>query len=194
MPHELLHKTIPALWLLWLAFWVVSARSAKTNEWRESDLSRWLHGVPILIGAAIMTFPTLLPPPFEIRQFKEFETVYWLCAVIVALGLGFACYARVALGRNWSASVTLKREHELVVTGAYRYVRHPIYAGILFALLGSAIETAAWRGIIGFAAIVLAIIYKYKTEERALVRKFGADYEWYRDQVPALIPFWPAKW
>jgi protein-S-isoprenylcysteine O-methyltransferase Ste14 len=187
--HELLHKTISAMWLLWLIYWIVSARQTKIEEKRESRLSRWLHSGPILIGAAILTFPDMLPPALTRRQFTEYETVYWLSAALVALGLGFACLARASLGGNWSAAVTLKQDHDLIRTGPYRYVRHPIYTGLLLALFGTALETGAWRGIIGFALIALAIAYKYRTEERFLESKFGEDYRRYKAEVPALVPF-----
>ena len=188
--HELLHKTIPALWILWLIYWIVSASGAKADEQRESETSRWLHYGLILLGAAIMIFPGLLPPFFNKRQFTEYEAVYWLCALLVALGLGFSCLARASLGSNWSAAVTLKKDHELIRRGPYAYVRHPIYTGLLLALFATALETGAWRGVTGFVLIGIAFIYKYKTEEQFLIRKFGNDYRRYRTEVPALVPFW----
>lgn len=188
--HETLHKTIPAMWLLWLVYWIVSARSTKTDEHRENEASRWLHSGLILAGVAIMTFPDMLPPSLSRRLITEHESVYWISAVLVALGLGFACLARASLGANWSAAVTLKHDHELIRRGPYRYVRHPIYTGLLLALFGTALETGAWRGIIGFVLITVAIVYKYKTEERFLARKFGDDYIRYKAETPALVPFW----
>ncbi len=189
--HELLHKTIPALWLLWLGYWIASAAGTKADEQRESKGSRWLHYGLILVGAATMTFPKMLPPAFSRRLITEHEFVYWISAALVALGLGFACLARAWLGANWSAAVTLKRDHELIRSGPYRYVRHPIYTGLLLALFGTALETGAWRGIIGFVLIAAAFIYKYKTEERFLTRKFGDDYSRYKTEVPGLVPFRP---
>ena len=188
--HELLHKTIPAMWLLWLIYWIASARGTKADEQRESEMSRRLRYGLILAGAAVMTFPNVLPSAFSRRLVTEHEFVYWISAALVALGLGFACLARASLGANWSAAVTLKHDHELIQRGPYRYVRHPIYTGLLLALFGTALETGAWRGIIGFVLITAAVIYKYKTEERFLARKFGDDYVRYKAETPALVPFW----
>lgn len=127
----------------------------------------------------------------NVRLIREHEFVYWICAALVAIGLAFSCAARAKLGANWSAAVTVKHGHELIRSGPYRYVRHPIYTGLLLALFGTALETGAWRGIIGFALIAAAIAYKYRTEERFLEGKFGGDYRRYKAEVPALVPFLP---
>jgi protein-S-isoprenylcysteine O-methyltransferase Ste14 len=187
--HELLHKSIPAMWILWLAYWIISSFRTKTDEQRESEPSRWLHSALILAGALVMTFPQLFSPALSTRLIVEHEWVYWLSATLVALGLGTAIFARMALGANWSAAVVLKQGHELIRSGPYRYVRHPIYTGLLVALFGTALETGALRGVIGFALIAIAIVYKYRTEEKFLVRKFGDDYNRYKAEVPALVPF-----
>jgi len=189
--HEFLHKTISALWLLWLVYWIVSARRTKTDERRESVPSQWLHSGLMIAGAIVMTFPQNLPPEFNKRLIAEREWVYWLSAAIVAAGLAFACWARAILGANWSAVVVLKHGHELIRSGPYRYVRHPIYTGLLVALFGTALETGAWRGIIGFALIAIAVAYKYRAEEAFMMQKFGEDYVRYRAEVPALFPFFP---
>ena len=75
--------------------------------------------------------------------------------------------------------------------GPYRYVRHPIYTGLLLALFGTALETGAWRGVVGFALVTLGVLYKYRIEEQFLVRKFGDEYRRYQAEVPALVPGWP---
>jgi protein-S-isoprenylcysteine O-methyltransferase Ste14 len=189
--HESLHKTISVLWLLWVAYWIITWSRTKSDERRESEMSRRFHSGLIVAGAVVMTFPDILPPALNRRLITEHEWVYWLCAALVAAGLGFACWARAVLGANWSAAVVVKQGHELIRSGPYRYVRHPIYTGLLAALFGTALETGAWRGLIGFALIVVAIVYKYRTEEAFLSGKFGDDYVRYRAEVPALVPGWP---
>ena len=186
--HELLHKTISALWLLCVVYWIVSARRTKKDERRESVPSRWLHSGLMIAGAIAMTFPQNLPPEFNKRLIAEREWVYWLSTAIVAAGLGLSCYARATLGANWSAVVVLKHDHELIRSGPYRYVRHPIYTGLLIALFGTALEIGAWRGIIGFALVAIAVAYKYRAEEAFMIQKFGDAYVRYRAEVPALFP------
>jgi protein-S-isoprenylcysteine O-methyltransferase Ste14 len=188
---NLRHQVITLLWVAWLIFWIFSARQGKATERRETALSRLLHFGPIALGMFVLSSnPGTLSPGLSVRWIREPEWLYWFSAALVAVGLVFACWARVSLGSNWSAAVTLKRDHQLIVSGPYRYVRHPIYTGLLFALFGTALETTAWRGVIGFALIATAIAYKYRTEERFLTDKFGDEYVRYKGDVPALVPFW----
>ena len=101
----------------------------------------------------------------------------------------FAIWARNVLGRNWSGIVTLKQDHELIRTGPYRYVRHPIYTGLLIAFAGSAIARGEWRGLLALAIAFVALWRKLKLEEQWMIETFGDAYRRYRDEVRALIPF-----
>jgi len=115
--------------------------------------------------------------------------VYLVGVLVLAGGLAFTVWARVILGRNWSGTVTLKEGHELIRSGPYRFVRHPIYTGLLVAFAGSAIARGEWRGLVALAIAFAALWRKLKLEERWLGETFGDAYERYRAEVPALIPF-----
>ena len=93
------------------------------------------------------------------------------------------------LGRNWSGVVTVKQDHELIRSGPYRYVRHPIYTGLLIAFAGSAIARGEWRGILALAIVFAALWRKLRLEERWMIETFGDAYLRYRAEVRALIPF-----
>ena len=114
---------------------------------------------------------------------------YWLGLLMVVLGLAFAVWARAYLGRNWSGTVTVKEDHELIRTGPYGIVRHPIYTGLLFAILGSAVAFGEWRGLLAFGFLTLAFVFKLRREERFMSESFPNDYARYRAEVPVLIPF-----
>jgi protein-S-isoprenylcysteine O-methyltransferase Ste14 len=114
---------------------------------------------------------------------------YAIGLIMVAAGLGFSVWARVYLGRNWSAVVTIKQDHELVRGGPYGLVRHPIYSGLLFALLGTAVAIGEWRGLVAFAAITVGFLIKMRVEERFMDESFGEQYARYRREVAALILF-----
>jgi protein-S-isoprenylcysteine O-methyltransferase Ste14 len=107
----------------------------------------------------------------------------------VALGLGFAVAARAWLGRNWSAEVTIKQNHELVRSGPYTIVRHLIYTGMLLELVGTALSVGKWRALVGLVLIVAALLRKLSIEERFMSEQFGEAYARYRAEVPGLIPF-----
>ena len=180
---------IPALWIMWLVYWVVSALGAKRVERRESIGSRLCHQLPMAAGAFLLGVPRIPGPALEARFHAH--TFGWFLAglVAVALGLAFSVVARHRLGGNWSSDVTVKEEHELIRSGPYAVVRHPIYTGLLLALLGTAIAIDRWRALIGFAVLAGGLIYKIGAEERFMAEQFGGTYARYRAEVPALIPF-----
>jgi protein-S-isoprenylcysteine O-methyltransferase Ste14 len=103
-------------------------------------------------------------------------------------GCLFAIWARVTLGGNWSGSVAVKAGHELVVHGPYALARHPIYTGLLFGALGTALAGGEWQCIVGAAVIFLALVVKISQEERLMMETFPDEYPQYRQRVKALIP------
>jgi protein-S-isoprenylcysteine O-methyltransferase Ste14 len=183
------HALIPTLWLLWLAVWTVSAFRTKPVVRTESFASRLSHIVPLILGAALLTSSRFAGPFLTTRLYSQTEWTFWSGAAMVALGLAFAVWARLHLAGNWSGTVTLKQDHSLTRSGPYRLVRHPIYTGILLAILGNAIAVAEWRGVVALALITLAFRRKIATEEGFLTAQFGDAYARYRAEVPALIPW-----
>ena len=116
----------------------------------------------------------------------------WARLVGVAIcecGLVVTLWARRTLSDNWSFNVVLKQGHELVKSGPYRFVRHPIYAGILLICLGTAVEAARVRGWLGLPFLWLGFWIKLRQEERLMRRHFPDQYPAYEKQVKALVPF-----
>jgi protein-S-isoprenylcysteine O-methyltransferase Ste14 len=112
---------------------------------------------------------------------------------LLALGIVVMFWARAILGRNWSGIVTIKEDHQLIRRGPYAFARHPIYTGILTALLGSTIALGQVRHVLGWLIVAVGLWLKSRVEERWLTQEFGAAYENYRREVPALVPFLRAK-
>jgi protein-S-isoprenylcysteine O-methyltransferase Ste14 len=108
--------------------------------------------------------------------------------VLIAAGLGVAIWARVNLGRNWGMPTTEKTEPELVTSGPYRYVRHPIYSGLLLATLGTALATNL-TSLIVVAVLTAYFYYAATVEERNLTQTFPTAYPTYRSSTKMLIPF-----
>ena len=112
-----------------------------------------------------------------------------LSVVLTAMGIGFAAWARFTLGRNWSGTVTLKEDHELVQRGPYGLTRHPIYSGAVLAAVGTVLAIGTLRTLLVIPLLVVVLRLKMGVEERFMSEHFGAAYGAYRERVKGLIPF-----
>jgi protein-S-isoprenylcysteine O-methyltransferase Ste14 len=187
--RDLYRHLIAFLWLTWALYWSVSALSNKTTQRRESIGSRLSHLVPLSVGGVLIAWRDVPAPGLNLHLWPRPFAVYWIGVAILAAGLVFAVWARVHLGGNWSGSVTVKQGHELIRSGPYAYVRHPIYTGLLAAVLGTVIVSDTVRAVIGLAIIAAALVRKLSTEERFMRETFPGQYQRYSAEVPALIPF-----
>jgi len=183
-------QLLNGLWLAWALYWIVSAYGTKQTRRRESLGSRLSHVLPLLAGTVLIAWPhpqlgrwlsRPLLPPGPLR--------FGGALALVGAGLAFTVWARVCLGGNWSGTVTLKEGHELIRSGPYAWVRHPIYSGLLVALAGSAVACGELRAFAGLAVVAAAFIRKLRTEERFMRERFPGEYAQYSAEVPALIPF-----
>jgi protein-S-isoprenylcysteine O-methyltransferase Ste14 len=173
-----------AIYVAWIVLglvWVAGGLGNKRTARDESSSSRAQHLVLTLIGSGLLF--GLAPRHAEAQPLTGATGL-----ALTLAGVAFAIWARLTIGRNWSAMVTVKESHELVRRGPYRIVRHPIYTGILLAMLGSAIAFGRWSGYLGFAIAFVAFKQKSLTEEHFMVEQFGEAYVRYRTEVKALIP------
>jgi protein-S-isoprenylcysteine O-methyltransferase Ste14 len=183
------HKFLfSAMWISWAAYWWLASLTAKTTERKEPVGSRLQHVLPLL-AAAWLLWAEKVPAPLNQRLFPWAPWQFWVAALITAIGLAFAVWARLDLGGNWSGTVTIKQDHELIATGSYAYVRHPIYTGLLVALLGTAMARGEWRGVLAVCVAWAALWRKLRIEEQWMIGRFGNKYIAYRQRVPALLPF-----
>lgn len=181
------HGVIGALWLFWLGYWIFNAFRVKKTRWRAPWPVELLHRVPLAL-AAVLLFAGHGYGFLSGRFLPQTVALGMLGTLIVALGLGFAVWARRHLGANWSAAVTLKEGHTLIRSGPYALVRHPIYSGMLLAVAGTVIAFGEWRDLLAFGLVLFALVVKARVEERGMRATF-ADYEHYRRETAALIPF-----
>jgi protein-S-isoprenylcysteine O-methyltransferase Ste14 len=176
------------MWLSWAAYWWLASYGAKRNDRREPLGSRLLHVLPLTLAAWLLWADRLGGSILDERIFPWSPWTFWAATLITAIGLLFAVWARVHLGRNWSGTVTIKHDHELIVSGPYAIVRHPIYTGLLIAFVGTAMARGEWRGLIAIVLAWGALWRKLRVEERWMTERFGHEYEAYRRRVPALVP------
>jgi protein-S-isoprenylcysteine O-methyltransferase Ste14 len=188
--HIIHRYLIIGLWLVWLAYWRISAADVKVAQRHESPGSRAAHLVPLLIAAVLLGIRTFPDGGWLFQRFlPPSDTNFWIGALLTAIGVAFSCWARARLGRNWSATVTVKQDHELIRGGPYALVRHPIYTGMLLALLGTAIVIGQWRGLLALLIAFAALWRKLRLEERYMSETFGDSYQRYRAHTKAVIPY-----
>ncbi|WP_109127260.1 isoprenylcysteine carboxylmethyltransferase family protein [Dyella sp. C11] len=187
LPIEGIIKTA---WLVFGLYWLWGWRRVKNAQRGESVLPRILkYWLPLAVAV------WLIGPGQWFRASWLGERMYpaWLetallGALVTWIGVAFACWARYVLGRNWSSVVQVKQDHELIQRGPYRFVRHPIYTGLLLAFFGTAMAIGEWRGLICVAIVAASFWFKLRLEERWMRESFGAAYEQYMLRTKALIP------
>jgi protein-S-isoprenylcysteine O-methyltransferase Ste14 len=184
-----LQQALAFPWLALALIWTITAASAKRSLRRESTTSRLCHLLLTTAVFALLFRPDMRPGRLGWRIVPTSLQIAYIGLGLTVLGAAFAISARFVLGANWSASVTVKENHSFVHRGPYRLVRHPIYAGLLLAMLG----TAVVYGEAGcFVALALAFVgwwLKARREEEFMTEQFGEDYRRYQRNVRQLIPF-----
>ena len=178
------------MWISWAAVWFLWAMRTKRAQTRLNWGEALTYMLPTLLGAWIffaerrvlvrvgLWWPAIPTPAW----------LMWLGATMTLAGLLFAIWARLYLGKNWSGLVQDKHDHELIRSGPYRFVRHPIYSGILLALVGTTLCRRNVWGFLGVALVWLGLWLKSRLEERFMVETFGAQYEDYRRATGAILP------
>ena len=177
------------IWMVVFLLWFVTAiRSKRTTQSHEPIASRaavWI----VWLGWLLMFGHGMNIPWLQQRFAPMTDTAAYAGFAIALAGMGLAVWARFLIGQNWSALIELKADHQLIRTGPYSIVRHPIYSGFMLATLGTAIAYGEVSGLVGFILVLGAWGYKAQLEERVLREHFGAEYERYQQEVKGLIPF-----
>jgi protein-S-isoprenylcysteine O-methyltransferase Ste14 len=187
--HLIYNYLFAAIWIAFLVYWQIRARGTKATQRLEPVGSRIVRSIVFLIVVAILSWPYFPLPWLYWHFLPPSSWAFFLGAATTTAGLLFAVWARVHLGRNWSRSVTIKQDHQLIVTGPYAIARHPIYTGILTGFLGTALATTQVRGLIAFALVFLVLWFKLRMEEQWMRNQFGDTYATYSKRVAALVPF-----
>ncbi len=174
-----LRTSLFVVWGVFGLYWLIAATGAKQGA---RDQRTRPPGLLLLIAFVLLRV-------FNTDSLAVHSLILEVVGVILFLsGLGLAVWARIYLGRNWGMPMTQKDEPELVQSGPYRFVRHPIYSGLLLAILGTALATNIYWLI---AMIVMGIYFVYSAtvEERLLTASFPAAYPGYKAKTKMLIPF-----
>jgi protein-S-isoprenylcysteine O-methyltransferase Ste14 len=186
------NELIALLWAVWIVVWTAAAFFVKRTQRRERLGPVLLERLPVVLGFFMLLLPYWrphrLPPALTQRFMAEGPELALVALALVVAGLLVAYWARVHLGRNWSGEVMVKVGHTLITGGPYRWVRHPIYAGMTLALVGTALASGAFYGFIGLALILFGFLVRVRLEEGLMRETFPADYAEYSRRTARLIP------
>jgi protein-S-isoprenylcysteine O-methyltransferase Ste14 len=173
---------ILACWVAFWVFWLAASTGVKAGR------TRWGQFAGIRVGILLVLLLLL-----RLRAFKGHVGTNnpWLEGIGLAvflLGLALAIWARVYLGRNWGMPMSQKADPELVTSGPYSRVRHPIYSGIILAMIGTTIAVSLYWLV---AVVLLGAYFLYSAimEERSMARLFPDTYPEYKRSTKMLIPF-----
>ena len=180
---------ISVCWGIFFIVWVLAATSTKRTVYHENGARRLIYLIPILIGCYLLFRGYRFPAPLSLVLIPHTEAILFIAMILTVCGLGLCLWARAVLGRNWSGTVTLKENHELIVRGPYRVVRHPIYTGLLLMLIGLSLEQGRIAGLIGFLLVFISLWIKLGYEEELMLKQFPENYPAYQQRVKRIIPF-----
>ncbi len=180
-------RIILACWIVLLLYWCLSAigtkRTVGPRPWRQS--AGWRIGI-VVLAVLVLRIPILRNVLGHTQHFAAGAGA--VSAVICIAGIALAIWARAHLGRNWGMPMSRKQDPDLVTTGPYAFVRHPIYTGVLLAMLGSAFgEGIVW--LAPFAVCIPYFIISARGEEKIMLEQFPTQYTAYRRRTWMLLPF-----
>jgi protein-S-isoprenylcysteine O-methyltransferase Ste14 len=178
-----MHATRTVVGVIWLVFWVYWFASAFSAKRGSAGTQVRLPALGIVVAALLLLHVG------GVNKTEIHSPVLRAVGVILLVaGLGLCVWARINLGRNWGMPMTKKDDPELVTSGPYRYVRHPIYSGLLLAIVGTAIATdLAW--LVAAAIVGAYFFYSASVEEKLMSSSFPDAYAEYRSRTKMLIPF-----
>jgi protein-S-isoprenylcysteine O-methyltransferase Ste14 len=180
---------VGASWLLFAAYWLATALGAKAASKVEEASARIGHIVLMMVGFVALYDSAPQGLDWLNRRFvPEERWIMWLGAYLAFAGVLFAIWARRTIGKEWSAEVQIKEGHQLIRSGPYAHIRHPIYTGILIAIAGTALAVGQYRGLLGLGIIAIGFVRKAKKEEMFLAGQFGPAFEEHRRRTGFFLP------
>ena len=187
--YPLALNIISACWTLFAVIWLLAAFPTKKSIYRESRAQRLRYVIPIVLGGFLLAKGHRLSDPLNHRVIPHVDALAWIGVALCVAGLAFCIWARFTLGRNWSRVVTLKGGHELITSGPYALVRHPIYTGLLTMFVATVIVLGHVAGIIAMPFVFVSFWIKLRYEEKLMLKQFPEQYAAYQQRVKRIIPF-----
>jgi protein-S-isoprenylcysteine O-methyltransferase Ste14 len=182
------HALIGFCWFLVVVIWLVTAaETKKSTKDAQGKVGRWIRFF-FFVGFLACLGVKDIRALNDIYLFSPNYFVQAISVVLCIVGVCFAIWARLRMGRNWSMPMTVKEHSRLVTSGPYALVRHPIYAGLCLALVGS-ILTAGLLWAFWYSVWTLYFLYSAVKEEKTMLMQFPDEYAKYQERTRMLIPF-----
>jgi protein-S-isoprenylcysteine O-methyltransferase Ste14 len=175
-------------WYAFGLYWLITWLRVKRTKATETFLHRLSTLLPMILVFELLFSNWLRIGPLRLRFVPAETWISWAGIALTSLGVALAIWARYCLGQYWSARVTLKEDHQIIRSGPYAFVRHPIYTGMLLAAMGTTLVIGEWRGILAVLLMLAAHSHKARREESLLTREFGDEYASYRRNTGFLFP------
>ena len=188
MQHVSLWQMELIPWYVFGAYWVVSSLRVKPTKAREKSFDRFLTVAVVVVAFNLLFGDLMRVGPLRLRLVPDEPWIDRTGIALTWLGVAIAAWARYCIGMYWSARVTLKEGHQLIRSGPYAFVRHPIYTGMLAASIGTTLVIGEWRGIVAVVLLLAAHSRKAMREEALLTKEFGEEYTSYRKRTGFLFP------
>jgi protein-S-isoprenylcysteine O-methyltransferase Ste14 len=182
-------KLLALIWLAWVISWVAASFWSGRTKSHVRTRNSWIYRLPILLGAILLS-PWGTGMLGDKPLYHPGNAGTYLLAIVVLLGISFTWWARIHLGRFWSNAITRKEDHSIIESGPYGLVRHPIYTGLILAILATGVAVATAASLLGALLIAFGQWQKARMEERFLSAELGAEaYQSYSRRVPMIVPF-----
>ncbi len=181
-------QVMVAAWTLFALYWLVAALGVKPTAKRQNPSERMLYIVFMAAGFFLLYQENPNWGPLNRRFLPDRLWIAWLGSALCAAGVLFAIWARRTIGKDWSAEVQIKEGHQLIRSGPYAHIRHPIYTGLILATFGTALRIGEYRGLLAVLMFLVGFTRKARKEEEFLAGQFGVAFAEHRRQTGFFLP------
>ncbi len=175
-------------WIVFVIYWIIGALKTRATRDKEPFTSRSAVLLIEILGYLLVFSGSTGIGILATRFIPRTMTSAVLGVVFTWTGIGLAVWARFHLAEYWSARITIKEDHQLIRTGPYSHLRHPIYSGLILATIGTALVIDEWRCVLGVCLVMVGYCFKASREETMLARQFGDAFREHQKHAGFLIP------
>jgi protein-S-isoprenylcysteine O-methyltransferase Ste14 len=186
--REVFRLLVELPWIVFVVYWIIAGIKTRATRSQESFTSRYTILLLEVVGYALIFIRSTGIGVLETKFMPRSMASAILGVIVTWSGIGLAIWARYHLAENWSARITIKEDHQLIRTGPYSRLRHPIYSGLILATIGSAIVIDEWRCVLGVCLVVIGYCLKARKEEAMLIQQFGDVFREHQKHAGFLFP------